>query len=248
MSSFSDVLLDLPEDAPRAHDTFPASYITDYLESYVDNHIYHGEPLRDRVRLNMEVRSIEKENGIWILHTSGSSFRSTKLAVAAGITSIAHMPSISKNHGFVAPIIHHRDFGPQSAALLAPSSEYGNITVLGGGKSAADMVYASLKAGKNVNWLIRKSGEGPGLFMNPLASGRYRHLAEKGATQNATALSPSGFHPMVEWAQKLHHSESEKPSLESKLFAADALFKAWANYHGRENALPGFRDLEPTAS
>ena len=53
---------------------------------------------------------------------------------------------------------------------------------------------------------------------------------------------------MVAWAQKLHQSDSERANLESKLLAADVRFKAWANYKGREGALPGFRDLEPTAS
>ena len=250
MTSFSDILLDLPKDAPRAHDTFPAKYMTEYLESYVENHVYQGKTLRDRIRLNTEVCSVEKQDGVWVLHIGRSScqrIRSTKLAVAAGTTSLPIMPTFSYTPESGLPIIHHRDFGIQSEEILAPSSAYSNITVLGGGKSAADMVYTSLKAGKNVSWIIRKSGEGPGIFMNPSASGRYKHLAEAGVTQNATILNPSGFRPMVAWAQNLHQSDSERANLESKLLAADARFKAWANYDGREDALPGFHGLEPTA-
>ena len=110
------------------------------------------------------------------------------------------------------------------------------------------MVYAAVKAGKNVNWVIRKSGEGPGIFMNPAATGRYKHNAEGGTTQKATDLNPSSFRSMPEWARIMHQSESERENLESKLFAADRRYKAWANYKGRKSALPGFRDLEPRAS
>ena len=110
------------------------------------------------------------------------------------------------------------------------------------------MVYASVKAEKNVNWIIRKNGEGPGIFMNPATSGRYRNNAEAGATQKAVFLNPSGYRPMREWAQMMHRSVSERGNLESKLFAADRRYKAWANYGGRKGALPGFRELEPTAS
>lgn len=187
MTSFSDVALQVPEGAPKLHDTFESKYVTQYLEEYVDSHVYNGSSLRSRIRLNTEVR------------------------------------------------------------ILA-SSTYKNVTVLGGGKSASDMVYASVKAGKNVNWIIRKTGEGPGIFMNPAATGRYRNNAEAGTTQRATTLNPSGFRPMEDWAQTLHQSASERENLESKLFAADRRFKVWANNRGREGALPGFRELEPKAS
>lgn len=84
--------------------------------------------------------------------------------------------------------------------------------------------------------------------MNPAPSGRYKNNAEAGVTQKATTLNPSGFHSLPEWAQTLHQSVSEAEDLEYKLFAADRRFKAWANYRGREGALPGFRELEPSAS
>ena len=251
MTSFSDVALEVPRDAPKLHDTFEARYVTQYLEDYVDSHVYNGRPLRSCIRLNAEVRSVEKFGSGWILHVDGAapqSLRCMKLAVASGLTSSPNMPNFPRSHDWMAPILHHRDIGAHSKAILAASSAYKNITVLGGGKSAADMVYASVKAGKNVNWIVRKPGEGPGIFMNPAATGRYRNNAEAGATQKATILNPSGFRPMVEWAQRLHQSVSERENLDSKLFAADRRYKAWANYREREGALPGFCELEPTAS
>ena len=251
MTSFSDVALEVPKDAPKLYDTFEAKYVTQYLEEYVDSHVYKGSPLRSRVRLNSGIRSIEKSGGGWMLHVDGTApqiFQCARLAVASGLTSSPVMPRLPSGHDWKVPMLHHRDFGLHSKKVLAGSSPYKNITVLGGGKSAADLVYASIKAAKNVNWIIRRSGEGPGIFMNPATSGRYKNNAEAGATQKATQLNPSGFHPMLEWAQVLHRSVSERENLDSKLFAADRRYKAWANYREREGALPGFRDLEPTAS
>ena len=251
MTSFSDVALEVPEDAPKLHDTFEAKYVTQYLEEYIDSHVYNGRSLRSRIWLNAEVRSVEKVGNGWLVHVDGAmpqSLRCTKLAVASGLTSLPNLPNFTPSHGWTGPILHHRDFGVSSKSILAASSDYKNITILGGGKSAADMVYGSIKAGKSVNWIIRRTGEGPGIFMNPAATGRYKNNAEAGATQKAVLLNPSGFHPMLEGAKVLHQSVSEKENLESKLFASDRRYKAWANYRGREGALPGFRELEPRAS
>jgi len=42
------------------------------------------------------------------------------------------------------------------------------VTVVGGGKSSVDMVYACVKAGKTVSWVIRASGTGPVVsFVSP---------------------------------------------------------------------------------
>ena len=251
MTSFSDVVLEVPKDAPKVHDTFEAKYVTQYLEEYVDSHVYNGTSLRNRIRLNEEVRSVEKIDNGWILHLNGVvplKLRCIKLAVASGLTSLPVLPKFHGSHDWAVPMLHHRDFGVHSKAILAASSAHKNITVLGGGKSAADMVYGAIKAGKNVNWIVRKTGEGPGIFMNPAPTGRYKNNAEAGATQKATILNPSGFRPMIEWAQMLHQSVAERENLDSKLFAADRRYKAWVNYRGREGALPGFSDLEPKAS
>lgn len=253
MSSFADVALEIPEDAPRLHDTFEAKYVTKYLEEYVDSHVYNGASLRSRIHVNANVSSVEKRQGdLWQLYVDiGGKLQSVyckKLAVAAGITSIPNMPTFPLIAEWKAPILHHRDLGAHEKEIFAADSAYKNITVLGGGKSAADMVYGALKKGKNVNWIIRTSGEGPGIFMDPAAGGRYRHAAEGGATVKSTSLSPSHFYALPEASLALHQNESERASLEEKLFAVDKRFKALANYHGREGALPGFRGLEPKAS
>ncbi|OKL61617.1 hypothetical protein UA08_03612 [Talaromyces atroroseus] len=250
MTSFADVPLELPDDAPRLHDTFEARYVTQYLEDYVDNHIYNGMSLRSRVRVNADVRMVEKRGDGWLLHiddTESQTVYCSKLAVASGITSLPNMPTFPRSPQWKAPILHHRDLGAHEK-ILDPESAYKDITVIGGGKSAVDMVYGALRTGKNVNWIIRTSGEGPGIFMNPAAGGRYRNAAEAGATRKAARLSPSNFYALPAEALSLHQLESERAALEEKLYAADNRFKTWANYRGREGALPGFRDLEPKAS
>ncbi|KAL9095232.1 MAG: hypothetical protein Q9165_002488 [Trypethelium subeluteriae] len=129
-----------------------------------------------------------------------------------------------------------------------PSPGFWNITVLGGGKSAADMVYAAVKANKHVSWIVRRSGEGPGIFVDPTPPDGYRNMVERGATQNATALNPSSFRPMQPWALELHQTPSKRDALGSKLFAADQRYKDHANYSGRQNALACFAKLEPSTS
>ena len=249
MSSFSDCPMELPADAPKVQDTFPAKYVSEYLEKYVANHIYDGKSLRSRIQLRSKVLNVKRISSGWILHIEGDvNIRCRKLAVASGLTSEPVMPMIPQMHNLLAPLFHHREFGTHSKRILAASSGYTNVTVLGGGKSAADMVYASLKAGKAVNWIIRRTGEGPGIFQNPASNGRYRNTAEKNATQTASLLNPSAFHLMPEWAQFLHQSASKKEGLESRLFAPDHRSKEWVNYKGREGALPCFGRLEPRAS
>ena len=251
MASFSDVALEVPDHAPKLYDTFEAMYVTQYLEDYVDSHVYLGTPLRSRIRLNAEVQSVKKFASGWVLRIQGAvpqTIQCSKLAVASGLTSSPNIPKFSSLSDSTVAVVHHRDFGAQSKTILNPSSGYKYATVLGGGKSAADMVYASIKAEKIVNWIVRKTGEGSGIFMNPATTGRYRNHVETGTTQKATVLNPSGFHPMLDWALKMHQSISERENLESKLLAADRRYKAWANYEGREGALPSFRELAPTAS
>jgi hypothetical protein len=255
MTSFSDAPLELPVEAPTLHDTFEAKYVTQYFENYIDSHIYNGSSLRDRIQFHAKVLSVQKIAGGWELQIDeGSAVKTlqcTRLAVASGLTSLPQMPDFPRSQDWAIPVLHHRDFGISSKDILGTPTTYQNITVLGGGKSAADMVYASVKAGKNVNWIIRTTGEGPGIFMNPAASGRYRNNVEAGATQRATIFTPSSFHPMIWWAKLLHQLWQftwGKTILERKLFAADVRYKAWANYRAREGALPGFRELEPSAS
>ena len=177
MTSFSDFPLSIPNNTPKLHDTFEAKYVTHYLEEYVDSHVYNGQWLRSRIRLDTQAHTVEKigderllqgvENGV-----VAPSLRCERLGVASGLTSSPVMPNISPGNDWTGRSLYHRDSGLFPNATLAAESACKNITIAGGGKSAADMVYASVKAEKkNVNWIIRKTGEGPRIFINPAASG-----------------------------------------------------------------------------
>lgn len=134
--------------------------------------------------------------------------------------------------------------------MLSTNSPYKHITVLGGGKSAADMVYAIIKTNPNlqVNWIIRRKGEGPGFFLHAAPSGRYRNAAEPMLSQNATLMNPSAFRTMLPEFQSLHREASGRSIIEKRILAADERAKSWGSFRGRKRALPDFQRLEPSAS
>ena len=252
-TSFADAPLTLPEDAPRLYDTFPARYVSQYLEDYVRDHVYADRPLLDRIWLKTEVASVKKIEGGWEVSLIGSmaySIRCSKLAVASGLTSQANLPDFPHHPDWSSPILHHRNFGIHSQTLLSATSSYKHITVLGGGKSAADMVYAAVNTNPNlqINWIVRKKGEGPGYFLHAAPNGRYRNAAEPMLSRNATQMNPSGFRTMLPEFQSLHREESGRVTVNERIRAADERAKSWANYRGREGALPNFQTLEPKRS
>ncbi|TGO50832.1 hypothetical protein BCON_0175g00180 [Botryotinia convoluta] len=202
MTGFSDIPIVLPPDANTYHDTFEAKYVTKYLEEYVDIHVYNEKSLRDRVIFGFKVGGIEKIDGIWSIwsevHENGKGnehkrmIKTKKLAIATGQNSLPYIPSFPNQTNFKSPIVHQKHFGQISTSALAPDSPYTAVTILGGGKSAADMVYECVKAGKNVSWLIRQSSEGPGIFAGAKGRGQYRNGAEmiwRGADEGAAKLS-----------------------------------------------------------
>lgn len=100
-----------------------------------------------------------------------------KLVLASGNTSIPSMPALQGRQLFHGPIVHNVDFG-SSDVLTDPSVQ--RITVLGGGKSSADMAYAAVKAGKKVSWIVRRSGTGPAHFMSIEGVGPYKGAFDLG--------------------------------------------------------------------
>ncbi|CAG8956469.1 hypothetical protein HYFRA_00003854 [Hymenoscyphus fraxineus] len=252
MTGFSDTPLKVPSEAPLFHDTFEAKYVTQYLENYADNHVYDGATLRSRILFQHMVRNVEKIDGNWIVHADDASqiqqyFKSPKLVVATGHTSIPNMPSFPNQDKFGAPILHHKGFGKASHSDLANPS-CNNVTVLGGGKSSVDMVYQSVKKGKNVSWVIRKSGEGPALFFPATATGRYRNSVESSATRYKQSFSPSSFMPNFCLRRWFHQSHYGTSYMEKMVENNDEHCRAPAEYHNRKGALPGFELLDFTTS
>jgi dimethylaniline monooxygenase (N-oxide forming) len=167
-AGFSDKPLGVPK-AELYYRHFPARYLTQYLEDYVDEHISDGATLRSRIQLGMRVERVSKVDGVWVVHTvNGKCFTAGKLVDAIGLTSEPSIPDIPGRETFRGLQIHHKDFGQSK---LLDSSDIHNVVVLGGSKSAADVAYAAAKAGKKVQWIIRKSGTGPPWFVPVYGAG-----------------------------------------------------------------------------
>ena len=160
-----------PPDEDLYYDFFKAKHITQYLEKYTDLHSHNGQTLRERIKFGIEVMSVDKLDGKCGSDTS-HTINASKLVVASGLTSVPNMPVLPGKEQFNGLIIHQEAFG--SSKILA-SADIKNITVLGGAKSSADMIYAAVKAGKTVTWVIKASDTtGPEIF--PLAKGQRPRL------------------------------------------------------------------------
>ena len=253
MAGFSDAPVTLPPEAPLFYGTFEAKYVTRYLEEYIDSHVYDGKSLRSRISFGYHVERVEKTDGIWTIFTrtsnhSKQAFQSTKLIVATGLSSLPKLPSLPHQEDFEGPIRHRKHFGEFSKSCLR-DPECWNIAVLGGGKSATDMVYQCVKQGKKVTWIIRRNGVGPALFHSaPAGLDRYENSTERGATRWSQYFSPSSFMP-TSWPTKLIHGTTLGQNfLSRKIQAADDSCRNLGGYRDREGALPNFRKLESTAS
>ena len=240
---------DLEMDSPPGEDTymgfFKAKYTTKYLEKYVDHHDFAGQTLRDRIVFEYYVQSVHKDQGTWSivgLHSgSTETIRTTKLIVASGPTSVPNKPKIKGDEHFNGPIIHQEGFG-QSEILNSPHVK--DIAVIGGGKSAADMVYACVKSNKHVSWIIRESGTGPGHLFPPDGVGSYKNGFELGGARVATILSPS-IYSNNSYLTRFLHGTSLGNRLVSGvwgMFEKEMVGKA--NFD-RKDAAPGYAHLTP---
>lgn len=120
------------------------------------------------------------------------------------MTSEPHVPDIRGKDEFDGLIIHHKDFG-QSNFLSDPSKH--NIAMLGGAKSAADVAYACAKAGKNINWIIREEGGGPGALLSAEGKGGYASSIESFYTRLVASFLPNPFSRTSYFSSFLHSTK-----------------------------------------
>ncbi len=243
----SDTPMARPPEDDIHYGFFKAKHTTRYLEEYVDRHCFAGQNLRARIRFGFKVLTIKKIEGLWIVSGQDSTKRTStlhcaKLIIASGLTSTPNLPDLSGKKKFSAPIIHQEAFG-QSSVLS--SADLQHFTVLGGGKSAADMVYTSVKAGKSVSWIIRASGTGPGFLVSPKGKGPYQNAFESGSTRVASTLSPSIFNPDSFWTRFLHGTDRGRKIVNAIWTAIDKEIGEGADFTGRNGALKGFENLAP---
>ncbi|KAI6085551.1 flavin-binding monooxygenase-like protein-like protein [Hypoxylon rubiginosum] len=250
IAEFSDMPMEQPPKEDCMHDLFRAKYTTKYLEDYVRNMSHAGQTLRERIRFNTQVESIRKVNGQWKLQcidTISKSQRtmfSSKLVMANGQSSVPNVPDFLGKEHFHGKIIDSIDFG-QSDIIQDKSIQH--IAVIGAGKSAADMVYESVKAGKTVSWIIRKTGNGSlgaAAFAPIDLPTPYKNGVEASLARIMASLQPSYLIPYRSWWTWLLHSTSLGAMLVSKVFSLlDSSVRKYAGYRERKSD-KGFENLE----
>ncbi|KAL9589256.1 MAG: hypothetical protein Q9203_001938 [Teloschistes exilis] len=235
---FSDMPMTRPPEGIYM-ETFKAEYTSQYLEHYIDKQEWNGQTLRDRVMFGFHVSSVIKEHGRWTISTKSTAGATTmvqasKVIVASGLTSLANMPTLPGQETFQNPIIHQKDFG--SSKVLS-SDKVQNITVLGGAKSAADLVFDSVTAGKTVTWIIRAKGTGPGVLVSVASSLSPRAIYLLATTRIMATLSPSLFNSNSWWNRFLQHTKLGRKQLA----------KVWADIHKSVVDMPKFDERDTDA-
>ncbi|KAJ5219504.1 hypothetical protein N7468_008708 [Penicillium chermesinum] len=207
--------------------------IHDYLHSFAEEY-----NLVRHIRLRTTVTDARKNGEKWTLQlddrskTSQCQVSGTKLIVATGVTSGPYIPEFP-NEGFVKPIIHSSQIGPQLESLTGP--EVQRATVLGAAKSAYDTVFLLLKAGKQVEWIIREDGSGPLAIMPPRLAGLLNTVDVMG-TRALASFSPAILNTSGIWYRFLQ--KTAPGNFLTKIFWRLVAFIAeWqAGYHKSPNA------------
>ncbi|KAL8769285.1 MAG: hypothetical protein Q9209_004667 [Squamulea sp. 1 TL-2023] len=245
---YSDMPMPQPPGEDMYNGVFKAKYTSQYLEDYIDLHKYMGKTIRQRINFNFEVQRITKCNGQWIVSGRDSSgqfaLQSSKLIIASGLTSVPNMPDLPGYERFQNPILHQKDFG-QSAILSTSDTE--SITVLGGAKSAADLVYDCVQAGKRVTWIVRKTGTGPGFFVSAESSVSPRTIYALSTARIIATLSPSLFNADSWWNRFLQRTRMGRKQLTKFWNATDKAVAEAPNFNDRgpEARKNGFQNLKP---
>ena len=260
MAEFSDRPMAPPPAKDQFYGFFPAKYTTAYLESYVDNHTYAGQTIRDRVFLNSRVDSVtnfqpqEPSNDNsnyklnWIItYNKTHKIFACKLIDATGMTSQPQIPSLPGASDFQGKTLHHKSFGQQEEALLAdPSAQ--NICILGGAKSATDVAYAFGKASKkNVHWIIREDGNGPSAFFAPPPmSARYANSNEGFYNRFVANFLPNAFGRQWGLLKWLVQGTAIGRWYAKRFWdGADKGLRGWLDYGREEGKKTGFANAEP---
>jgi dimethylaniline monooxygenase (N-oxide forming) len=242
--------MERPPEEDCMNDLFRAKYTTKYLDEYVDAKRHSGLSLRERIKFNMDVLSISKVNAKWKIHCADTLNRSTetllasKIMIANGQSSTPNMPNFQGREGFRGSVIHSIDFG---TSTVIKDAAVQHVAVLGAGKSAADMVYESVKAGKTVHWIIRESGSGglgPAAFAPIDLPTPYKNGVEASQARIMASLQPCFLIPDLSWWTRFLHSTNVGAALVAKIFAAlDNTVRKYAGYRSRPSD-KGFEMLE----
>jgi len=191
----------------------PGEKVHEYLERYADKF-----DLRKRCRLNTKVVRLERtesEDGVWKVeieikkdfeeYSVREFLFCEKLIVATGVTSTPNVPPGLDYKNFDGPVIHSRNVGAKHNLLTADKVK--RVTVVGGSKSAVDVVSLCALAGKEVDWVIREEGFGPAVLFESRV-----HGIHAGAIKNiraTTVFSPSMLWTKGFWYGFLHGPQAK---------------------------------------
>ena len=249
MACFSDFPIDaLSGRIESYYGFFPAKYVTQYLEDFVDSKVYAGKSLRLRIRFDGPVKKVERnrDDGNWIVRLcDGHVLHSSRLIVATGLTSIPNMPSLPGQVNSPIPVIHHKDFG---ASDILSDAKIQHIAVVGGAKSAADVAYACVKAGKQVSWIIRADGSGPAAFVPAEGVGPYKNSNELLYTRLASNFSPSVWLPRNRLESVVQSTWMGRKAIDWVWEKMDANAAKQADLSGRASEDNGLLNLRPDTS
>ena len=263
MAEFSDRPMTPPPAEDQYYGFFPAKYSTTYIKNYVDNHIYAGRTIRDRVLFKSHVDSVTKfqssdlvddtmnSSPQWtITYNTHHKLYASKLIDATGMTSQPQIPSLPGIAKFQGKTLHHKSFGQEEKSLLADPSVR-NICILGGAKSAADVAYAFAKSDgeetKNVHWIIREDGNGPSTYFaaQPVGS-RYANSNEGFYNRFLAGYLPNAFGRRWGWWKWLLQGTPVGRWYAARLWDGfDKGLRGLMNYQREEGKATGFANLEP---
>ncbi|KAL2817891.1 hypothetical protein BDW59DRAFT_130126 [Aspergillus cavernicola] len=177
----------------QAGQHIPGEDVHTYLKAYTEHF-----DLANKIRLNYLVESVEyTPEKSWVVRGIDGSkdlserpdyeILTPKLILATGLTSQGRIPAFEGQEFFEAPLFHVRDFALHQGSVTNQGTP---VTILGGGKSGWDAVYACASTGREVNWVIRESGHGP-IWMMPKLVTPFKLLLENlPATRVVSLFSP----------------------------------------------------------
>ena len=182
----------------------PGQKVHDYLKTYAEKF-----SLTQRMRLGSKVSKVRRRDDGkgWELQVEGEEGKESivcdKLILATGLASKPNWPDVP-NEGFKGLVLHSKDVGIHHETLTSP--KVGRVTVYGGCKSSIDTINLCILAGKKVDWVIRDTGNGPGMMVEARKRG-YHGAIFSGRWKNI--LTPSIFSINGFWYRFLHSGKSK---------------------------------------
>ncbi|RFU23562.1 hypothetical protein B7463_g12776, partial [Scytalidium lignicola] len=202
MFDFSDLPMREVVDL-KDWDELPSEKVHEYLEAYCAKF-----DLTSRLRLNTRISKVSRnEDGKrWDVYIEGSDEVVTcdKLLVATGLTSRPNWPDIPRED-FEGPVMHTKDIGVHYKALT--SEKVQRVTVYGGCKSSIDAISMCIAQGKHVDWVIRESGNGPGMMLEVRVLGGIHAYRFAGRWRDI--FTPSIFSLDTFWYRFLHSGKNK---------------------------------------